>query len=212
MKYKKTFVCLIICLQALLPLAYAGTTPKGLSGLINIPSAYVSKSWTTNIGYFNTYEGASLAGNVSLPFGAEFAYSRWRIDHDNNYDLFSFKVPVLHEQVLKPAIAIGVEDITDKFDRNYYIAMSKQGPMGFRLHLGARSGDTNNGVFYGLEKQIRLKGDLANHNLFIPVLNLTLEYDGQHLNYGFYIRHKSGVRVDFAWHDDRFRSGVQFEF
>lgn len=195
-----------------MPGCFAATTPKGGSGLINIPSAYIARDWKASIGYFNTSDGESIAGNVSLPIGAEFAYSRWRLDNDDDCSIFSFKVPIMKEKVLKPAIAIGVEDITNKFDRHFYFAMSKQGPWGFRLHLGARNGHKTNGLFYGLEKQIRLKGDLAKQHLFIPVLNFMVEYDGRHLNYGVYIRNSKGFRVDFAWHDNSFRSGFQIEF
>ena len=211
MRCIKTVVCVFVFFSMFVPACLAGTSPKGVSGLINVPSAYISRNWKANVGYFNTSLGESIAGNISLPIGVEFAYSRWRLDHRENSSLFSFKVPLMREAVLKPAIAIGVEDFTDRFDRSYYLAMSKQGPFGFRLHLGARSGDKN-GLFYGVEKQIRLKGDLEKQNLFVPILNLILEYDGNNFNYGFYIRNKNGFRVDFAWHDKTFRTGFQYEF
>ena len=210
--YKKTLFALFVVFFVVSSTCFAGTTPKGGSGLINIPVAYIARDWKGSIGYFNTYDGESTAGNVSLPIGVEFAYSRWRLDDGDNCSIFSFKVPLMKEKVLKPALAIGVEDITNRFDRHFYLVMSKQGPMGFRLHLGARNGHKANGLFYGLEKQIRLKGNFAKQNLFIPVLNFTLEYDGQHVNYGMYIRNSKGIRLDFAWHDNSFRTGVQYEF
>lgn len=190
----------------------AATTPKGSSGLINIPSAYISRDWKFNIGYFNTRYGSSVAGNISLPFGAEVAYSKWHMNDKNNRDMLSVKFPVMHEKVMKPAIAVGVEDMADDFDRSYYLAMSKQGPWGIRMHMGVRSGREQKGMFYGIEKQIRLKGEITKQKLFVPAINFTLEYDGRRPNYGMYIRNSNGFRVDFAWHKNSFRFGIQKEF
>ena len=168
--------------------------------------------WKVNVGYFNTRYGSSVAGNISLPVGAEIAYSKWHIDGENNRDMISLKVPVMREKVMKPAVSIGVEDIADDCDRSYYLAMSKQGPWGIRMHMGVRSGHEQKGMFYGIEKQIRLKGDIAKQKLFVPALNFTLEYDGRRPNYGMYIRNSNGFRVDLAWHKNSFRFGIQKEF
>lgn len=208
----RTLMFFVICNILFTAVCSAGTTPKGASGLVNVPSAYIAKYWKVNIGYFNTTYGSSLAGNISLPLGAELAYSSWHINDENNRNMLSIKVPILTEKVMKPAVAIGVEDLTGDFDRSYYLAMSKQGPWGVRMHLGVRSGREQNGMFYGIEKQIRLKGGLERQKLFVPALNFTLEYDGQRPNYGIYIRNSNGIRIDFAWHHDTFRAGVQVEF
>ncbi len=206
----KLFYLLLFFMLSTLP-ADAAATPEGRSGLINIPTAYVLKPFHGGTGYFNFPGGDSFSGNIAVLPRVELGYSRWRSESSRDYNLYSGKVVLLEELVLRPAIAIGVDDIGGKLDRSYYLTVSKQGPWGIRLHLGARSG-ASNGLFYAMEKQIRLTDDWRKKLPFIPIFNLALEYDGQHFNYGAYVRNKHGFRLDLGWRDERFYYGVQLEF
>ncbi|MDR2005941.1 MAG: YjbH domain-containing protein [Acidaminococcales bacterium] len=195
----------------LLPPAGASVNYKGIDGLINIPSAYVRSSWKTGVGYFYANGGGVVAGNVNLPGDMELA-CKYKLDGCGLADgSYSLKIALLQEKILAPALAVGVEDLTGEERRAWYLAVSKQGPWGFRLHLGAKSAA---GLFYGLEKQFKLKGDLRKMFPFIPLFTLMLEYDGHSFNYGVYARNSRGMRVDFAWRgfDNRFMVGVQKEF
>ena len=212
MKHKGAALCLaaFFCFLLVFPVS-AATTANGYSGLINIPSAYVLRQGQGGLGYFNLRDGESFVGSFSVFSGFELGYSRWLPDVGKNVNVYSAKVVVLQERVLKPAIAVGVSDLADQLDRSYYVMASKQGPWGVRLHLGAQSGEKS-ALMYGLEKQFRLTGDLRKALPFIPVFNLMLEYDGQGFNYGAYVRSKNGLRLDLGWRDDRFYAGAQLEF
>lgn len=212
MLIRKSIIFCIILLSGYFSLAEASTTSKGKSGLINIPNAYVLRKGHGGIGYFNVPNGYSLAGNISLMKNVEFSYSRWKLHNTNDKNIYGLKTVLKQEDILRPAIAIGVEDISDDLDRSFYLVASKQMPWGLRLHMGVKSGSYENGLFYGVEKQIRLTKNYMDKKSFIPVLNFMLEYDGQHLNYGAYIRTSKGLRFDIAWYDDTFRTGIQLEF
>lgn len=212
MFYKKVVFCCLLLFFANFSAVDASTTYKGKSGLINIPSAYVLRQGHGGVGYFNVRNGESIAGSLSLMDNLEFSYSHWRLSGQDDKNLYSFKMVLAQEEFLKPAIAFGVEDLADDFDRSFYLVTSKQMPWGLRLHMGVKSGSDANGLFYGLEKQIRLTSDYMQKKSFIPVLNFMIEYDGQNFNYGAYIRSSKGLRFDIGWHDDTFRTGIQLEF
>ena len=212
MFYKKTVVCCLLLLFAGFSSVDAATTSKGQSGLINIPSAYVLRNGHGGIGYFNVQNGDSFAGNISLLSNVELSYSHWRLNGQNDKNLYGFKIALAQEEFLKPAISIGVEDLSDDLDRSFYIVTSKQFPWGLRSHIGLKGGSESNGLFYGLEKEIRLTRNYMDAKSFIPVVNIMIEYDGQHFNYGAYIRSSRGLRFDIGWYDDTFRTGIQLEF
>jgi hypothetical protein len=211
--------CLIVMLASALfvfcpfaPLALASVNIKGMDGLINIPSAYVPLAGRGSVGYFYTRDGNLVTGNVSLESFLELSYTRWWHDDRPEFGLYSAKLSLAKEKVLSPAVAFGAEDISGKLGRNYYLVASKQAPFGLRLHVGASFGEAGRGVFYGLEKQIKLKGDLRQIFAFMPVFTVMMEYDGQNLNYGAYVRNSHGLRFDLAWRDERLLAGVQMEF
>ncbi len=201
-------IFLLLCVLAL-P-AEGAVTPEGRSGLVSIPTAYILQPLHGSAGYFNLSGDDVFAGSIAIARGFELGYSRWRLD-DKEYNVYSGKVALLEERVLKPAVAVGVDDLSDAIDRSYYLVASKQAPWGIRLHLGVKSGQ-DNGLFYGLEKQIRLDKNWRKKLPFIPVFTLMMEYDGQHFNYGVYVREKHGLRFDLGWRDERFYGGIQLEF
>jgi hypothetical protein len=210
-KNKKAILLALFFFSVFLPPAQASVNSQGIDGLINVPSAYVRQPWKAGVGYFCASGDSLLAGNLSVPGGVELAY-KYRLGergfHSGNY---SVKIALLQEKILSPALAVGAEDLTGENRRAGYLAMSKQGPWGVRLHLGAK---TAGGFFYGLERQIKLRGDLRKMLPFMPLFTLMLEYDGHNFNYGAYARNSRGVRIDLAWRglDNKFMIGAQKEF
>lgn len=209
---KKIFCCCLLLLFVGCISVDAATTSKGKSGLINIPSAYVLRKGHGGLGYFNIPNGDSFAGSISLMNNFEVSYSRWCLDGKEDKNLYGFKAVLAQEEFLKPALAIGVEDLADNLDRSFYLVTSKQMPWGLRLHMGVKSGHEAKGLFYGIEKQVRLTNNYMERKSFIPALNIMVEYDGHNFNYGAYIRNSRGLRFDICWYDDTFRTGIQLEF
>ncbi len=213
MNVKKIVLITFIFFNMVVLSADASIMYNGVDGLINVPSAYVKKPYSAKLGYFYTSSFQSMAGNVSLLNDMDFSYSRQRFDNNKDYNIYSTKIALLKEKVLLPAVAVGVIDLSNQFDRSYYVTTSKQGPFGFRLHLGARFSENHeNAVYYGLEKQIRLSDDLKKMLSFMPVFNLMLEYDGNSFNYGAYVRNSKGMLFNIAFRDRMFQASIQYEF
>ena len=205
---QKTLLGLLVFLSV--PFScYAATTYKGTSGMINTPSAHIGNVWNASVGYFHFDNNNVIAGNFILPYNTEVSYARNMIDAENDFSAFGLKTVIAKEKVLSPAIAIGVEDIGKKFDRSFYLTTSKQLPMGFKTHVGVRSGK-NNGLFYGIEKQVRINY-MKNKNTQFSTVNFILEYDGNNANYGAYFLMKSGLRLDVSYYDNCFMVGLQLE-
>ncbi|MCD2435208.1 YjbH domain-containing protein [Acidaminococcus sp. NSJ-142] len=172
---KKQF-WLTLCLGlALLPAsAQAKTLTDGTSGIINAPSGYVRLPGHVSAGLDWTKDAKTVRGNVALPLGLEVAGSHVNPKHGDTYNTVSAKWQVLRETPVTPAIAIGVQDISDQKDRRGYIAASKALPADFKIHAGIGTDQYKHG-FAALEKDVHLLG-----------YNVTLmgEYDGSHFNYG----------------------------
>ncbi|MDR3348330.1 MAG: YjbH domain-containing protein [Acidaminococcales bacterium] len=210
-KNKALILLPLLLLGAFCRPAGAAVNCNGTDGLINIPSAYVRPAWKAGMGYFYADGGGVVAGNVNLPGDMELS-CRYTLDGRGlSGGRYNLKIALLKEKILAPAIAAGAEDLAGENRRSYYLAVSKQGPWGLRLHLGAKSAA---GLFGGLEKQFKLKGDLRKMLPFIPLFTLMLEYDGHNFNYGLYARNSRGMRIDVAWRgfDNKFIIGAQKEF
>ena len=201
---------LLTCALFSLP-ADASVNYKGISGLIDIPSAYVKRSGKGSVGYAYWRSVDAVSGNISMFGEAELAYSYWSSSQQTT-GMCSIKLAILREELLSPALAAGVEDITNGVGRGYYLVVSKQLPWGLRLHTGYRGGKLINSLFCGVEKQIRLKTDLRKIEKFVPVFAVLLEHNGQDINYGVYIRTSRGLRFDLGWNEQRLLVGAQVEF
>ncbi len=177
---------------------------SSISGVINVPSAHVR-----NIGEFSVMAQQTETGNVLgvnavvLP-SLEVAYSRFNPKHESDFNMLSAKYQLIPESVLTPAVAVGIEDIGDKLDRAGYVAATKEGPWGFRGHIGIGTGRFQNG-FIAMEKQFKVNSDVLN-------LSLALEYDGHHFNYGAALPLGKLVQAEIGMRSNDFYAGVNCTF
>jgi hypothetical protein len=172
---KKMMIVMAAALTAVLPYAAeAKTTPSGVSGVINTPSAYTGHVGRLSIGYDMTKDEQNLRGNVTLPLGLQVAGSRVDPKHGDVYSTVSAKWNLIKETPVTPAIAIGGDDLGNEKDRRGYIVASKALPYGIRIHGGIGTDQYKHG-FGALEKDIKLGSQS---------MTLMGEYDGSHFNYG----------------------------
>ena len=118
--------------------------------------------------------------------------------------MLSAKYQLIAESVLTPAVAVGIEDIGDKLDRAGYVAATKEGPWGFRGHVGIGTGRFQNG-FIAMEKQFKVNSDVLN-------LSLALEYDGHHFNYGAALPVGKLVQAEIGMRSNDFYAGINCTF
>ena len=151
-----------------------------------------------------TEVGNVLGVNATVLPSLELSYSRFNPKHENNFNMLSAKYQLIAESVLTPAVAVGIEDIGDKLDRAGYVAATKEGPWGFRGHVGIGTGRFQNG-FIAMEKQFKVNSDVLN-------LSLALEYDGHHFNYGATLPVGKLVQAEIGMRSNDLYAGVNCTF
>ncbi len=183
-----TFCCLF-------PVAvWAGPSPAGVMGNINTPSADVLRPGQIAAGLYAVQDGVVSQVAAAPLQGLELGVA-W-LPEGNGYASaarLDLKTSLLSEAIMLPGVVIGVEDVTGERERSPYMAVSKTGPMGFRLHLGVGGGRFD-GVFAALEKTYRPSRH-RHAKKFAPT-TLLLEYDGRDMNYGARVDVGDGVKIE----------------
>lgn len=185
------------------------------TGLINIPTAYVSKQGIFDVGVHTAIQNRRRDEvAMRIDFGvfnfAELGLIGLNRD-DNDYVVGNIKLLAARESGATPSLSIGIdnigEDVLDSsgdYERSFYGVMSKR----FNLpivhiitgHLGIGSdryvSDTSTGkylrgVFVGLEKQFHLSSLNSD-------LRLMGEVDGKKFNVGLQYIMESGLSVNLA--------------
>jgi len=194
---------LIGCLALTVP-CEAKILLSSISGVINVPSAHVRTMGAFSLMGQQTEDGHVLGINAAVLPDLEIAYSRFSPKHEGDFNMVSAKYQLLSESVLSPALAIGVEDIGDKLERSGYVVATKEGPWGFRGHLGIGTGRFQNG-FIAMEKQFKVNSDILN-------LSLALEYDGHHFNYGATLPVGKLVQAEVGMRSNDLYAGINCTF
>lgn len=186
----------------------AATDGYGITGLINTPSADIVRGAQASFSY-NQQENAQRAAlTVALGAGLEAAVLR-RVPEVGAQQTFgSFKMQLRSESVLQPAIAVGVDDVSDRHERSLYVAASKGLPYGLRLHTGIGSGRFH-GFFAAIEK--RLTPAIPSPS-FQPFTALLAEYDGRHLNYGLRWQAAPAMQLDIGCRSKQTYMAVAYTF
>ena len=177
---------------------------SAISGVINVPSAHVRTLGNFSFVAQQTEDGTVLGTNVVVLPSLEVAYSRFSPKHDDDFNMLSAKYQLVSESVLTPALAIGVEDMGDEVDRAGYVVATKEGPWGFRGHVGIGTGRFQNG-FIAMEKQFKVNSDVLN-------LSLALEYDGHHFNYGAALPVGKLVQAEVGMRSNDLYAGISCTF
>ena len=195
--------CLCVCMTSV---AWAGPSPFGLMGNINTPSADVLRPGQFGVGFY-AVEGGSLAmAAVSPVSGLELGVASLPENSGRDSGMrLDIKTTLLSEAILLPGVVLGLEDVTNERETSPYLAMSKTGPWGFRLHAGVGGGRFN-GAFATLEKTFRpSRHPYAKQ--FAPT-TLLMEYDGQHMNYGLRVEVNKGVKIEGGRQHDKWYAGL----
>jgi hypothetical protein len=176
--------------------------PSGTSGVINVPTAHVRSIGHVSIGAQGTENGNFVAANLAIIPGVEVAATHWNPKHGDALNMYSAKLEFLPETAASPALAVGVEDVTDKSERAGYVVATKDIPWGLRVHAGAGTGRFKKG-FVALEKDIKF----VNLNL-----SLAAEYDGHHFNYGAAVPLAKFLQAEVGVRSKDVYAGVNFTF
>ena len=111
-------------------------------------------------------------GALHRTAGAQGAAVQWNV-----------KWALAQEQILRPGIAVGVEDVGAQAQRTMYAVASKGLPFGLRLHAGVGNGRYH-GLFGALEASL------------LPQTKLFLEQDGRQWGAGVRVSLGSDFRLD----------------
>lgn len=205
---KKTIIAALILVFAFAGAASAAPSINGPTGMINTPSADTLREGQFSLGYYNLKDGGVGTFNTNLMKNLEVGVAGFRYDSQADKTLVNAKLVLMHETVLTPGIAVGMEDIGGMKDRSAYAVASKALPLGFRLHAGVGNGRFN-GTFAALEKTINPISILTGNNAF-PATTLIAEYDGKNMNYGARMSILPGLKVDAGWRSSAFYIGASF--
>jgi hypothetical protein len=192
----------LLLVFALAPV-WAAPSFQGYSGLINIPTADSLDAGEYNIAGFiqqgDNKDKAIGVANVGLLAGLEMGVAYEKAEGERGETLINGKFNFMSEGMVRPELAVGVADISDRLDMSPYFVMSKSltGPLNVlhkeiinpRLHLGVGSGRFD-GVFGGVSVGI---GKIA---------SLMVEQDSEKVNAGLRFNVSPAVQVHLGAFDD----------
>jgi hypothetical protein len=182
--------------------SYTGTT-----GAILTPTGDVISIGSYDAMYTQSTNGNNKMGSIGLGVAQQLEVSVAHEWGSNSQTYLNAKYGILREGVALPAVAVGVNDITNEKDVSPYVVMSKTLPMGFRFSLGYGNGQYN-GAFGSVEKTINpliVGGD----DVF-PATTLVLEYDSTDWNYGARVALAGGAKATIGHFYHRTYVGLTF--
>lgn len=193
----------------LLCTAYANAAPslQGSTGLIDIPSADVLGSGQAAAGYYHM--GSDNNGVLTFHAVPNMEVGAAYAAQGTDGMRLQAKVSLLPEEMLTPAVALGVEDITGEQQRSWYAVASKSLPDGIRLHIGAGNGRFG-GLFAGVEKRLKRVSVLPGKSS--PAAVLLAEYDGHDMNAGIRFMVNPLVKVDVGWRKHHTYFGLSYTY
>ena len=201
-----TRLCLMIGVLVLatgLAAVPAGAAPSllGYTGLLLVPSADALDDKEFNVAYFtlNVEEGADetvFAANMGVDEGTEIGFARIKPDYGRADTVLSGKYRIQPEDEQRPAMAVGVFDLTDQIDTTVYFVASKSLSRSYRISgreatsprvpLGVGGGALD-GLFAGATAVLGEK------------LMLIAEYDTDDINLGARLALGREIRAHAGW-------------
>ena len=193
-------------LSTVTAVAWAGPSPAGLMGNINTPSADMLRPGQYGVGFYAVEGGVLTMAAIAPVPGLELGVAGLPdCDGQASATRFDVKTMLLSEAILLPGVVLGVEDVANERERSPYMAISKTGPWGFRLHAGVGGGRFD-GAYAAIEKTFRPSRH-PHAKQFSPT-TLLMEYDGRDMNYGVRVEVNKGVRLEGGWQRDRWYAGL----
>lgn len=208
MRPKYLLALLLVLVASVMVSISASAAPavNGFTGLVEIPTADALKARDFNVGVFVKDVGDDADRvNYCVNFGITDNFEvglmkRERPWHDTTS--INAKYMFMQEMDQKPAIAVGVVNITDTDDASVYVVGSRcllRSGNGPRLHLGFGSGDELDGIFGGVSAEL---GDKC---------EVFAEYDTDDYNFGAKFAVSPALRVHVFLEDGSdFGVGMSF--
>ena len=208
MKRTITAVCAALLLTT--GMAQAAPTVTGSTGMLYTPTADVLRDGHFSLGYHHLEDGDAYTVGYGMSNAWEISAATIDYNGDHGRDLYlNTKFSLMSENVVRPGIAIGMEDALDEYDRTFYAVASKTLPLGLRIHAGVGDGRFD-GVFGGIEKTFNPLG-VTGSSIF-PATTLSAEYDGKEMIYGLRLAIVPGLKAHAAWRDGDTYVGLTFTY
>ena len=208
MKRTITAVCAALLLTT--GMAQAAPTVTGSTGMLYTPTADVLRDGHFSLGYHHLEDGDAYTVGYGMSNAWEISAATVDYNGDHGRDLYlNTKFSLMSENVVRPGIAIGMEDALDEYDRTFYAVASKALPLGLRIHAGIGDGRFD-GVFGGIEKTFNPLG-VTGSSIF-PATTLSAEYDGKEMIYGLRLAIVPGLKAHAAWRDGDTYVGLTFTY
>ena len=208
MKRTITAVCAALLLTT--GVAQAAPTVTGSTGMLYTPTADVLRDGHFSLGYHHLEDGDAYTVGYGMSNAWEISAATIDYNGDHGRDLYlNTKFSLMSENVVRPGIAIGMEDALDEYDRTFYAVASKALPLGLRIHAGIGDGRFD-GVFGGIEKTFNPLG-VTGSSIF-PATTLSAEYDGKEMIYGLRLAIVPGLKAHAAWRDGDTYVGLTFTY
>ncbi|NIM06103.1 MAG: hypothetical protein GTO55_07370 [Armatimonadetes bacterium] len=184
--------------------AQAAPSLRGFTGLLLTPTADTLGAKDYNLAFFalDADEGidtTTWAGNLGLPAGLEAGIAIIDPDNASNETLINAKYRIRSESARRPALAVGVFDLTDEIDATTYFVASKSLPKLLKesaeevvapaFHVGIGGGALD-GIFAGFSLTLLNK------------LTVMVEYDTDNTNFGATLPVGRGLLVHGGWIND----------
>ena len=190
-------LCGILWFTLAISPAFAAPSMSGSTGMIRIPTADVLRPGQAGAGYYFWQDQSRAVLALGAVKGLELsAAAPWRNGTEDAWSV-NAKISLLQEELLLPAVAVGIEDAAGRDRRSVYGVISKALPYGLRVHIGTGTGRFD-GMFGAVEKvlnPVSVKGGRSG----FPVTSLIVEMDGGKMNYGLRLRLDRGLRLDCGW-------------
>lgn len=185
----------------------AAPSVYGSTGMINTPTADVTRAGQFYLGYYHLNEGKGISFGTNLAKDFEISLAALDYDENDSQAYLNLKYSLKQENILTPGIAVGIEDIAGEDERTIYASLSKALPFGIRVHAGYGNGRYD-GLFYAIEKQIMPSVAAG----VFPDTSLIIEHDGHDFNYGLRMSLISGLKINAGWRDDETYWGLTYNF
>ena len=164
----------------------------GYTGLMLTPTADTLKTSGFDFGavFLNNDNNNTtfLSANIGLLESLEVGAALISPEHGDSQGIINAKFGLMKETMATPALAIGVSDLTDRFDSTPYIVASKalglkgESVWAPRLHVGVGGGHLD-GLFAGLSATVN------------DQMQLMVEYDTDDVNFGLQYAATDNLRL-----------------
>lgn len=177
-----------------LPRALAAPTTYGPTGLIDMPTADVMRTDQLELGYYYLNKKRYEVFAVPLIKNVEFSGAIRDEKNQRTLKAVNIKYNFQQEGIIKPGLAIGVDDLGHSKSRDAYVVASKTLPFGIRLHAGTGEHKYRHGfIGASIELARGYKGGV------FPDTKLMIEHIDKKTSYGIRMATAKGLQVSAGW-------------